>query len=140
MVCDNAAHSGGISAVMLQQASGLRAAGIRVYMFAAFGPADPALLPQTDGVVCMLEAPGQRNRLGEVWNRAAALALQQFLARFSADDTVVHIHALSMGLSPLDCTGLARRKNTVCHHRARCGLGLPHGLFLPFWQGQAVRL
>ena len=31
MVCDSAAHTGGISAVMLQQAIGLRAAGIRVY-------------------------------------------------------------------------------------------------------------
>jgi hypothetical protein len=62
MVCDSATHSGGISAVMLQQAMGLHAAGLRVFVFAGVGPADPALLQQTDGVVCMLAAPGPRQR------------------------------------------------------------------------------
>jgi glycosyltransferase involved in cell wall biosynthesis len=132
MVCDSAAHSGGISAVMLQQASGLRAAGIRVHVFAAFGPANPALLLQADSVVCMLAAPPQRNRLAEVWNRAAAQALQQFLAGFSADDTVVHIHALSMGLSPSIALALRAEKIPYVITAHDAGWACPTGYFYHF--------
>jgi glycosyltransferase involved in cell wall biosynthesis len=132
MVCDSAAHSGGISAVMLQQASGLHAAGIRVYVFAAFGPADPALLHQADGVVCMLEAPGRRNRLAEIWNRASAQDLQQFLAGFSAADTVVHIHSLSMGLSPSIAQALRAQKIPYVITAHDAGWACPTGYFYHF--------
>jgi glycosyltransferase involved in cell wall biosynthesis len=132
MVCDNAAHTGGISAVMLQQAMGLRAAAIRVYVFAAFGPADPALLHQADGVVCMLAAPRQRNRLAEVWNRASAPALQQFLEGFSAQDTVVHIHSLSMGLSPSIAQALRATKIPYVITAHDAGWACPTGYFYHF--------
>lgn len=132
MVCDSAAHSGGVSAVMLQQASGLRAAGIRVYVFAAFGPADPALAHEADGVVCMLAAPPRRSRLAEVWNRAAALALQQFLGGFSAADTVVHIHALSMGLSPSIGQALRAEKIPYVITAHDAGWACPTGYFYHF--------
>jgi glycosyltransferase involved in cell wall biosynthesis len=132
MVCDSAAHTGGISAVMLQQAMGLRAAGIRVYVFAAFGPADPALLHQADGVVCMLAAPRQRNRLAEVWNHASAPALQQFLAGFAAEDTVVHIHSLSMGLSPSIAQALRAEKIPYVITAHDAGWACPTGYFYHF--------
>ncbi|NVO07636.1 MAG: glycosyltransferase family 4 protein [Rhodoferax sp.] len=132
MVCDSAAHSGGISAVMLQQATGLRAAGIRVYVFAAFGPADADLLQQAEGVVCMLQAHGERQRLREVWNRTAAQALQQFLAGFSATDTVVHIHALSMGLSPAIAQALRAEKMPYVITAHDAGWACPTGYFYHF--------
>lgn len=140
MVCDSAAHSGGISAVMLQQAIGLRAAGLRVFVFAAFGPADPALLQQTDGVVCMLAAPGPRTRLREIWNRAAALALQQFLAGFSAADTVVHIHSLSMGLSPSIAQALRAEKIPYVITAHDAGWACPTGYFYHFGKGSLCAL
>jgi glycosyltransferase involved in cell wall biosynthesis len=132
MVCDSAEHTGGISAVMLQQAIGLHAAGIRVYVFAAYGPADPALAHQADGVVCMLAAPRARNRLTEIWNPAAAQALQQFLAGFSADDTVVHIHSLSMGLSPAIAQALRTEKIPYVITAHDAGWACPTGYFYHF--------
>jgi glycosyltransferase involved in cell wall biosynthesis len=132
MVCDSAAHSGGISAVMLQQAIGLRAEGIRVYVFAAFGPADPALLHQANGVVCMLAAPRSRNRLAEIWNRASAPALQQFLSGFSGEDTVVHIHSLSMGLSPSIAQALRAEKIPYVITAHDAGWACPTGYFYHF--------
>ena len=132
MVCDSAAHTGGISAVMLQQAIGLRAAGIRVYVFAAFGPADPALLHEASGVVCMLAAPRRRSRLAEVWNRASVPALQQFLSGFAAEDTVVHIHSLSMGLSPSIAQALRAEKIPYVITAHDAGWACPTGYFYHF--------
>jgi glycosyltransferase involved in cell wall biosynthesis len=140
MVCDSAEHSGGISAVMLQQASGLRAAGLRVYVFAARGPADPALLQQADGVVCMLDVPAARSRLAEVWSRASATALKQFLAGFSGADTVVHIHSLSMALSPA-IAGALRAHNmpyVITAHDA--GWACPTGYFYHFGRAEPCAL
>ena len=132
MVCDSAQHDGGISAVMLQQARGLRDAGMRVYVFAAFGPVDPALLLQTDGVVCMFPAPRPRNRLTEVWNPASVPALQQFLAGFSPQDTLVHIHALSGGLSPSIALALRARKFSYVITAHDAGWVCPTGYFYHF--------
>ena len=140
MVCDSAAQRGGINAVMLQQASGLRAAGIRVYVFAAFGPADPALLHQADGVVCMLAAPRLRHRLAEVWNRASAQALQQFLEGFSALDTVVHIHSLSMGLSPSIAQALRSEKIPYVITAHDAGWACPTGNFYHFGKAAPCNL
>jgi glycosyltransferase involved in cell wall biosynthesis len=132
MVCDSATHSGGISAVMLQQAMGLHAAGLRVFVFAGVGPADPALLQQTDGVVCMLAAPGPRQRLNEIWNRAAVVALQQYLADFSANDTVVHVHSLSMGLSSSIALALRAQKMPFVITAHDAGWACPTGHFFHF--------
>ena len=132
MVCDSAAHSGGISAVMLQQASGLRAAGIHVYVFAATGPAEPALLHAADAVVCMQEEPGPRQRLTELWNPAAARALQQFLGGFSAADTVVHVHALSMALSPAIALALRAEQIPYVITAHDAGWACPTGYFYHF--------
>lgn len=140
MVSDSAQHSGGVSAVMLQQAAGLRAAGMRVYVFAAFGPADAALANVADGVVCMLSAPGTRKHLAEIWNRNAVLGLEQFLAGFSPVDTVVHIHSLSMGLSP--SIGQALRALSIPYvitaHDA--GWACPTGYFYHFNHAQPCTL
>ena len=140
MVCDSAAHTGGVSAVMLQQAIGLRAAGIRVYVFAAFGPADPALAHQADGVICVLAAPLQRNRLNEIWNRASAVALQQFLAGFAPEDTVVHIHSLSMGLSPSIARALRAEKIPYVITAHDAGWACPTGYFYHFGKSSPCTL
>jgi glycosyltransferase involved in cell wall biosynthesis len=132
MVCDSAEHNGGISAVLLQQARGLREAGIRVFVFAAFGPADPALLLQTDGVVCMFDTPMPRNRLTEVWNPASAPALKQFLKDFSAADTLVHVHSLSLGLSPSIALALRAEKFTYVITAHDAGWACPTGYFYHF--------
>jgi glycosyltransferase involved in cell wall biosynthesis len=132
MVCDSAQHTGGISAVMLQQALGLRAAGIRVFVFAALGPADPALLQQADGVVCMLAEPQPRKRLAEVWNPASAAALAQFLDGFSGSDTVVHIHSLSMALSPSIAQALRAQQIPYVITAHDAGWACPTGYFYHF--------
>jgi glycosyltransferase involved in cell wall biosynthesis len=140
MVCDSATHSGGISAVMLQQAMGLHAAGLRVFVFAGVGPADPALLQQTDGVVCMLAAPGPRQRLNEIWNQAAAAALQQYLADFSANDTVVHVHSLSMGLSSSIAQALRAQKMPFVITAHDAGWACPTGHFFHFDKAEPCHL
>ena len=53
VVCDSASHSGGVSAVILEQVRGLQARGIAVHVFAAFGPADPALRQASTRVHCV---------------------------------------------------------------------------------------
>jgi glycosyltransferase involved in cell wall biosynthesis len=100
LVCDSAEHAGGISSVILAQAQGLRAVGVQVFVFAAFGPIDGALRSAATSVECMQPLHTRRNRLTEIWNPSAARALANFLEPFSAADTVVHIHSVSMGLSP----------------------------------------
>jgi glycosyltransferase involved in cell wall biosynthesis len=132
MVCDSAAHSGGVSAVLLQQARGLRASGQRVYVFAMFGPADPALVLQTDGVVCMFNAPMPRNRLTEIWNLAPVAALKRYLDRFSAVDTLVHIHAISGGLSPSIASALRAANFTYVITAHDAGWACPTGYFYHF--------
>ena len=132
MVCDSAAHNGGVSAVLLQQARGLQAAGIRVYVFAMFGPVDCALTLHTDGVVCMYNTPMPRNRLAEIWNLASVPALHNYLDRFSRRDTLVHIHALSGGLSPSLAMALraANFSYVITAHDA--GWACPTGYFYHF--------
>ena len=132
MVCDSAEHSGGISAVMLQQARGLREAGIQVHVFAAFGPVDPALWLHTDGVVCMYPTPMQRKRLTEIWNTASVPALQAFLRDFSSSDTLVHIHALSGGLSPSIALALRAEKFDYVITAHDAGWLCPTGYFYHF--------
>jgi glycosyltransferase involved in cell wall biosynthesis len=100
MVCDSAEHAGGISSVILAQARGLRAAGMNVFVFAAFGPIDSALCASANQVVCMQAEQSKRNHLTEIWNPSAVRGLALFLEPFSTTDTVVHIHSISMGLSP----------------------------------------
>jgi glycosyltransferase involved in cell wall biosynthesis len=108
IVCDSAEHSGGISAVVLAQTRGLVEAGIRVFVFAAFGPVDTALAHSANGITCMQPRGFERHHLAEVWNLAAPPALLRVLAGFSPQDTVVHIHSLSMGLSPSIAPALKR--------------------------------
>lgn len=110
MVCDSAEHTGGISAVMLSQARGLQEAGVGVFVFAAFGPVDPGLRACTVQVACMHPARTRRNHLSEIWNPAAAHALERFLEPFNAADSVVHIHSISMGLSPAIADALRSKK------------------------------
>jgi glycosyltransferase involved in cell wall biosynthesis len=100
IVCDSAEHTGGISSVILAEVEGLRRVGVQVFVFAAFGPIDRALDDAANHVLCMHPQSAKRNRMREIWNSAAAHALKQYLEPFSVADTVVHIHSISMGLSP----------------------------------------
>lgn len=140
IVCDSAAHTGGVSAVILAQAQGLRARGVAVSVFAACGPVDAALAAVAENVHCVQASPVARNRLAEIWNREAARALAQFLQPLDAAHTVVHIHALSMGLSPSIAGPLraAALRFIITAHDA--GWACPTGYFYHFQNRQYCEL
>ena len=132
IVCDSAEHTGGVSAVVVAQARGLHKAGIRVFVFAAFGPADPALLEWAERVVCMHPARTPRKRRSEIWNPAASLALAEFIQGFEVDRSVVHVHAISMGLSSAIATALRDKKMPYVITAHDAGWICPTGYFYNF--------
>lgn len=118
VVADHAYITGGQSKVAIESAVGLAGRGHRVTYFASVGPIDPKL--PTAGVTTVCLNQGDINTSSKaaflvqtLWNRKAAEALGEFLARCDPLDTIVHVHAWAKALSPsvgpaLIGSGLAR--------------------------------
>jgi glycosyltransferase involved in cell wall biosynthesis len=110
LLADNAAHTGGVSSVLIAQAEGLAALGVQVHVFAAYGPPAPRLVEAADDVHCVYAAKIRIRRM-EIWNRHVLAELDKYLAALSGEKTIVHIHSLSMGMSP--SVGVAIRRNNL---------------------------
>jgi glycosyltransferase involved in cell wall biosynthesis len=132
IVCDNADHTGGVSSVVIAQAAGLKSVGYKVYVFAAYGPVSSLLSVSTEEVYCLYPEFSRRDRMTEIWNRYAATRLSEYLARFSPDDTIVHVHSLSMGLSPSIATALRKRAIPYVITAHDAGWACPTGYFYNF--------
>jgi len=132
IVCDNADHTGGVSSVVIAQAAGLKSAGYKVFVFAAYGPVSPLLSVSAEDVYCLYPEFSRRDRMTEIWNTHAATILSEYLARFSPDDTIVHVHSLSMGLSPSIATALRKRAIPYVITAHDAGWACPTGYFYNF--------
>jgi glycosyltransferase involved in cell wall biosynthesis len=132
IVCDNADHTGGVSSVVIAQAAGLKSVGYKVFVFAAYGPVSPLLSANTEEVYCLYPEFSRRHRMTEIWNTHAATELSEYLARFSPDDTIVHVHSLSMGLSPSIATALRERTIPYVITAHDAGWACPTGYFYNF--------
>ena len=132
IICDNADHSGGVSSVVISQAAGLKAIGYKVYVFAAYGPSSPLLSVSTEDILCLYPEFSRRGRLTEIWNRYAAFQLAEYLVRFSSADTIIHVHSLSMGLSPSIATALRKRGIPYIITAHDAGWVCPTGYFYNF--------
>ena len=118
--------------MVIAQAAGLKAAGYKVYVFAAYGPTSALLSVSTEEVYCLYPEFLSRERMAEIWNIHAATALSDYLARFSPIDTIVHVHSLSMGLSPSIATSLRKRGIPYVITAHDAGWVCPTGYFYHF--------
>ena len=132
VVCDSASHSGGVSAVILEQVRGLQARGIAVHVFAAFGPTDPALRQASTRVHCVYPQNPGRNYRTELWNTQVAREFGQFLQAFDVADSVVHIHSLAMGQTPAIAGPLRSKKIRFIITAHDAGWACPTGCFYNF--------
>ncbi|MGA2251857.1 glycosyltransferase family 4 protein [Terracidiphilus sp.] len=106
ILSDFAYVDGGASKIALGSAVALAERGHRVLVFSAVGPVD-SMLRETAGltVVCLgqHEIVADPNRLRAIvrgfWNRNAAVRLRESLADFSPDNTILHLHTWTKGLS-----------------------------------------
>lgn len=104
VVCDFAYIEGGASRVAHESAMAL-SKDYHVTLFAAVGPVSCELEASSVDVVCL----GQNdilhdsNRMNAVlqglWNKDAKEKLSKLLTKFSPEDTIVHIHTWTKGLS-----------------------------------------
>src|ERR1035437_4374053 len=132
IICDNANHSGGVSSVVIAQAAGLKTAGYKVFVFAAYGPPSTLLSVSTEEVFCLYPEISRRGRLTEIWNKYAASQLSEYLVRFSPVDTIIHVHSISMGLSPSIATALRKRGIPYVITAHDAGWACPTGYFYNF--------
>lgn len=117
LVLDTAYVNGGQAKVCFDSAFGLKARGHDVTVFAAAGPATPALAEAGIEVHCLEQAELLKDGspVAAAWrgihNSAAATALGALLARMPRGQTIVHVHGWAKALSsaiaaPIRAAGL----------------------------------
>ena len=106
VVTDTANVTGGSAKVALGSAIALARHGIRVYVFAAAGPAMPELTAEPNLSVICLEQPEAlahpaplAGAVQGLWNAPAAKAMGALLATLVPEETVVHAHGWTKALS-----------------------------------------
>lgn len=107
VICtDHAAVNGGQARVAIESALGLARRGARPIVFSATAPVDPRLAAAGVEVIALGQHdlrsnPSRAAALVQgTWNRAAAAALNELLARLPRERTVAHVHGWAGALSP----------------------------------------
>ena len=97
---------GGQEKVAVDSTLGLAAAGVDVVFFCAVSPPDPRLEEAGIRVVC-LNIPDLKSNPSAInaarkgiWNRFAAVRLQEVLNEYDPAKTVIHVHGWTKALSP----------------------------------------
>jgi glycosyltransferase involved in cell wall biosynthesis len=132
IICDNTDLTGGVSSVIIAQAAGLKSAGYKVFIFAAYGPTSSLISDSAEEVVCLYPEYSRRNRFSEIWNTYASAKLSDYLIKFSARDTIIHIHALSLGISSSIAISLRKNKIPYVITAHDAGWICPTGYFYNF--------
>lgn len=112
---------GGASRVAIDEAVGLARSGVAVTFVGAVGPVSEELSAAGLRVVClgqpqMSDGPGNpKVAIQGLWNVAAYEAMKAVLRECDSQDTVVHLHGFTQGLSssPVRCA-LRRGFRVVC--------------------------
>ena len=143
---DHGFVSGGQAKVALDSAVGLKQAGHRPIVFAAAGPVDDALAAARVEVICL----GQSDLLGNAsrvaamvqgtWNKPAADALADLLARLPPDRTIVHVHAWAKALSPSIALPIARSGLPAVYTIHEYFLFCPNGGYYNYRRGHICPL
>lgn len=104
VICDFAYIEGGASRVAHESAIAL-SRDYHVTLFAAVGPVSAELQASNVDVVCL----GQKDILHDsnrfhavlqgLWNKEAKKKLAELLKPFSCEDTIVHVHTWTKGIS-----------------------------------------
>lgn len=104
VICDFAYIEGGASRVAHESAIAL-SKNHHVTLFAAVGPVSKELQASNVDVVCLGQSDilHDKNRFHAVmqglWNKEAKTKLNEVLNQFSVDDTIVHVHTWTKGIS-----------------------------------------
>ena len=104
VICDFAYIEGGASRVAHESAIAL-SKDYHVTLFAAVGPVSDELQASKVNVVCLGQKDilHDKNRLHAVlqglWNKEAKERLSKLLNSFSCEDTIVHVHTWTKGMS-----------------------------------------
>lgn len=121
VVTDFGHVEGGNSAVALSSAIGLADAGHRVTLLSAVAPIDPAIEKNVCRVVCtgqeaIADDPQRLRALVQgLWNRPAALAMEELLRTLDPRQTIVHVHGWTKALSSsVIRAALSRKFKVVC--------------------------
>jgi len=102
---DFAFVNGGAAKVAIESACELAGQGVSVRFLAQVGPVDPRLESAGVKVTCLggADIASQTNRLKAVmnglWNFESARALEKMLTGDSPEETIIHVHGWSKGLT-----------------------------------------
>lgn len=133
IVNDHAYVNGGAGQIAINTAKFLAKSGERVVLFTAVGPiADELNNIANLEVVCteqydILHDPLRLRAIVQgCWNFKARRSFKHLLERFSPDDTVIHIHALSKAISTSILPVAKKRKFKVIYHLHDYGIACPN--------------
>lgn len=133
IVNDYAYVNGGAGQIAINTAKLLAKSGERVVLFTAVGPiADELHNVANLEVVCteqydILHDPSRLRAIVQgCWNFKARIRFKHLLERFSPDDTVIHIHALSKAISTSILPVAKKRKFKVIYHLHDYGIACPN--------------
>lgn len=133
IVNDYAYVNGGAGQIAINTAKFLAESGERVVLFTAVGPiADELHNVANLEVVCteqydILHDPSRLRAIVQgCWNFKARRSFKHLLERFSPDDTVIHIHALSKAISASILPVAKKRKFKVIYHLHDYGIACPN--------------
>lgn len=105
VVCDYGYIEGGAARIAHETAIALQGAGKQVYFFCAVGPVSADLTEAGVEVTCLEQADilHERSRVKAVfrgiYNGAASKSFAKLLGELSPDDTVIHVHTWTKGVS-----------------------------------------
>ena len=122
VVNDNAHVNGGAAKLAIIEACGLAEKGHNVFFFSALAPTDERLAQhERIEVICteqydLLSNPNRLDAFKQgLWNSVALRRLRELLATLDPEDTVIHLHVWSRGLSASVVSGaLHAGLPTVC--------------------------
>jgi glycosyltransferase involved in cell wall biosynthesis len=137
--CDHGSSNGGVAAVAMQSAIGLRERGYAVIYFCAEPAAAPPLAAAGVPIVSLGQRPFAASSAAEllrhsVWNRAAAARLARLLAGIDGP-RIVHIHGWGLGLSASILDAAVRLGARTVYTAHDYALGCPNSVYFDFQAG-----
>lgn len=133
IVNDYAYVNGGAGQIAINTAKLLAKSGEHVVLFTAVGPvADELNRIDNLEVICteqydILHDPSRLRAIVQgCWNFKARRSFKHLLERFSPDDTVIHIHALSKAISTSILPVAKKRKFKIIYHLHDYGIACPN--------------
>lgn len=134
VITDFASVRGGASKLAMLQTGLLSARGVPVTVFSGDAGGE---MPQGASLVSLggqklLEQGKLAAALGGLWNRAALMALRDWIAAHDDPRTIYHVHGIQQTLSPSVLRALQPVRKRVALHAHDYFLSCPNGAFFDF--------